>query len=308
MPMLRLLVDGILSELKSADKLRDIEEFTIEENPDDISSEILKSYRSLGIDRVSIGVQTFDDKMLSALGRRHDSAEALHALELLSSSGFNYSADLIYGLPGQSLDDWQTQLATLLSFAPPHFSSYLLSYEAGTRLYAQLMTGKVEEASEELATAMYAHLTSAASSAGYEHYEISNFSRLGSTAIHNSNYWNLTPYLGLGVSAHSFDGRNRRSNPPKISAYIDSIAARKPFCEIEEEDDADRLNDLIITSLRTSKGLDVNLLKRFPIQLQRQFADNVNAAGSRLNRSSDRLTIPESDWLRSDAIFRDLIL
>lgn len=306
--LLQQLVEGVFRELKSANALNEIEEFTIEANPDDISADVLNLYKNLGINRVSIGVQTFDDQLLSYLGRKHDSSQARNALELLSSSGFNYSADLIYGLPGQTLDDWEAQLSTLLSYEPPHFSSYLLSYEPGTRLYSRMITGKVEEASEELATTMYDHLISASASAGYEHYEISNFSRPGMAAVHNSNYWNLTPYLGLGVSAHSFDGLNRRSNPPKINTYIDSILACKPYCEVEEETDTDRLNDLIITSLRTSKGLDMNLLKQFPERLQNEFAENLKSVGSCMYLESNRLKIPEESWLRSDAIFRDLIL
>ena len=307
-PLLTQLIEGILNQLTSANALNEIEEFTIEANPDDISADVLNLYNNLGINRVSIGVQTFDDQLLSYLGRKHNSSQARNALELLSSSGFNYSADLIYGLPDQGLYDWQAQLSTLLSYEPPHFSSYLLSYEAGTRLYARLVAGKVEEASEELATSMYDHLISIASSAGYEHYEISNFSRPGKAAVHNSNYWNLTPYLGLGVSAHSFDGLDRRSNPPKINTYIDSILAGKPYCEVEEETDDDRLNDLIITSLRTSQGLDMNLLKQFPERLQNEFAENLKSVGSRIYLESNRLKIPEDSWLRSDAIFRDLIL
>lgn len=205
-----------------------IEEFTVEANPEDISAPTIDALRRCGVNRISIGVQSFDSCQLAEIRRLHPAEMSLQALRTLRDSGINYSADLIYGLPGQTLDSWRRQLEELLAFQPPHFSSYLLSYEPGTALTRRLEKGLVSEASEELATEMYAILCDAAARAGYHHYEISNFALPGLEARHNSSYWNLTPYLGLGCSAHSFDGTLRRYNPSDLSLYLRKLDPDSP--------------------------------------------------------------------------------
>ncbi len=163
-----------------------LSEATIEANPEDITAESIAAYRAMGFNRISVGIQSFDSGQLDAVDRRHTPQASRDALRALSLSGINYSADLIYGLPGQSTAQWQENLAELLSYRPPHFSSYLLSYEPGTRLYARLMKGEVEEASDALAQQMYAILCEAADSHGYHHYEISNLALPGREAIHSA--------------------------------------------------------------------------------------------------------------------------
>lgn len=302
------LCGGMRSVLTDMGLLNDVSEFTVEANPDDLSEELINDYKALGINRISIGIQTFEDEMLGFLGRRHSADDARRALDVLNRSGINYSADLIFGIPGQTIDNWRRQLRELLDFRPPHFSAYLLSYEPGTRLYAKLISGKVEEASEALACEMYEALTEEASARGYEHYEISNYALAGRRAKHNSNYWNGTPYLGLGVSAHSFDGTTRRFNPIVIKEYIQSVKCGQCCFEIEEEDEANRLNDVIITALRTNDGLDLaGLYDRFSKELVDEFAKNVNK-NKTLVTVGGNVRIPESDWLRADALLRDLII
>lgn len=306
--LLKRMVDGLLDSLHP--KLAGtIKEFTIEVNPEDLSDTLIKEYISLGINRISMGVQTFDDAMLSSLGRRHNGECALNALRLLVDSGLNYSADLIFGLPGQTIDDWNRELRRLLSFRPPHFSAYLLSYEPGTRLYARLMAGKVEEASDELAEAMYGLLISEAAANGYEHYEISNYSLPGFNAKHNSSYWDGTPYLGLGVSAHSFDGFKRRYNPNNIKDYISTIDRSSEYCVVEDENEENRFNDTLITALRTRKGIDMKIIRsRFSPRIVRSFEKNLALYGKEVVIEGNRLYIPEKLWLRCDAILRDLIV
>lgn len=291
------------------------EECTLEANPEDITGESLRQYRELGINRISIGVQSFDPKMLAAIGRNHTSRQSLEALETLASAGINFNADLIYGLPGQTPSQAMDDLARMLAFRPPHLSAYLLSYEPGTRLYAKMQKGEVSETSESTAVEIYSRYCTTMNASGYTHYEISNYARPDMEARHNSSYWNYTPYLGLGASAHSFDGLTRRANPCNIKKYIAGIeqcyrmAASPLPAKAETETDKNRLNDYIITSLRTSYGLDIDFVKRiFNPALTSELLDNIQKAGSLLYTKENRVRIPESDWLTADAILRELII
>lgn len=299
-----------LSDLLARDfDTRRLAEFTIEANPEDITPETLAAYSRAGINRVSIGVQSFDTALLEAVSRRHSPEQAVEALTHLSAGGWNYSADLIYGLPEQTTAQWENDLRRLLDFRPPHLSAYLLSYEPGTALYARRERGLVAEASDSLAEQMYEILCRETARAGYRHYEISNFALPGYAAVHNSAYWDGTPYLGLGPGAHSLgaDGL-RRYNPPGIKKYVKAVNSGSTYFQTDDEDDANRVNDTIITALRTASGLD-------PQSVSPAFRDEFGANARRLLaqgllvRSDDgRLTIPERLWLRSDAILRDLIV
>jgi oxygen-independent coproporphyrinogen-3 oxidase len=281
-----------------------IEEATIEANPEDITLEKVKAWRELGINRISMGIQSFNDSELQAIGRRHTADDALKAVATLREGGISdISCDLIYGLPGQDLDSWKASFRELMSLNLPHFSSYCLSYEPGTRLYAQRQAGKVTEAGEELIAEMYEFLTAEAERCGYQHYEISNFCQPGCHSRHNSSYWDSTPYLGLGPSAHSFDGKVRRFNPSNLKTYLASC----PAFEVDEESIYDNANDIIITQLRTSRGLSLDALPE-------QFRDEVAAAAKshiaqgNLIMENGRLKIPENSWLVADAIMRDLLV
>jgi oxygen-independent coproporphyrinogen-3 oxidase len=304
-----------LAKLLNVNKLREV---TIEANPEDISPEQIDFYRSIGINRISIGIQSFHNDELAAISRKHSSESAISALNALKQSGINYSADLIYGLPGQTLHQWNDNLSKLFKFKPPHFSAYLLSYEPGTKLYALKEKGAVAEATETEAIGMYQLLCQTAIEAGYNHYEISNFSKPGSEAIHNSSYWNYTPYLGLGVAAHSFDGAIRRYNTHNILQFVTSIEHGKTFYTIDEELPTGRFNDYIITSLRTSAGFNTNFaMKTFGEQLVRQFMHNISnlitlpapfLQSTALEATTTGVRIPETHWLTADAILRELIV
>lgn len=288
-----------------------VNEFTIEVNPEDINHDILCNYRELGINRVSIGIQSFNDNLLKSINRCHTSEQARNAIKYLMDDNWNYSADLMFGLPGQTIEDWRNNVNTLMRLRPPHFSAYLLSYEPGTRLYAMLQVGKVEEASEQLATEMQQIITTAATENGYEHYEISNYSLPDKHSRHNSAYWAMTPYLGLGASAHSFDGKLRRINPANIKQYINTLNQGKIIAIIEEETISERFNDYIITGLRTTNGISLDILKQyFPHQYIAKMIDEATPliASGQLILSDNRLYIPHYYWLKSDAIMRELIL
>lgn len=298
------LLDRLIAHIPVTAPLR---EFTIEANPEDVTPGwVSHIVGNTAIDRVSMGIQTFDDDTLRFIGRRHTGAQAVEAIRMMRDGGVtNMSCDLIYGLPGQTLDAWRADLDRLIALRPEHISAYLLSYEPRTRLGVMLSKGKVTEASDELAEEMYTYLCDATRAAGYEHYEISNFALPGRRAVHNSSYWDGSEYIGLGPGAHSMAGGRRWYNPSDLTAYI-----AHGGCDVrvfDDEDDKNLFNDLLITSLRTSAGLD-------PARVPPQFADGFHRtasrliAGGQLAASPDgRLYIPEHRWLTSDAILVELI-
>jgi oxygen-independent coproporphyrinogen-3 oxidase len=235
-------------------------EVTIEANPDDVSPEWLAALRNTPVNRISMGVQTFSDSLLRFLNRRHSSSQAIEAVKLCQDAGYsNISLDLIYGLPGQTFQDWKNDVQQLLALGVPHLSAYALSFEEGTVLGRMLQDGSVDEASDELSWQMYEYLMDETKDAGMEHYEISNFAKPGMHSRHNSSYWNGSPYLGLGPGAHSYDGDSiRRSNNTSLKDYIQATA------DVPHQDEVltpqEQYNELVMTRLRTSQGLDLGLL------------------------------------------------
>lgn len=232
-------------------------EITLEANPDDLNTGYVQELRTLPINRISMGAQSFHDEDLHFLNRRHNARQVYEAVDTCRKAGLtNLSIDLIYGLPRQTPARWQENISAVLALSPPHLSAYHLIYEEGTPLTRLLHAGKVREVNEEVSLEFFRMLREQLTRAGYEHYEISNFARAGYHSRHNSSYWQDTPYLGLGPSAHSFDGwRTRRCNPSDISRYIASMAAGKPLFTEEILTDNDRYNEVIMTRLRTARGL-----------------------------------------------------
>ena len=303
------LVEGIVAKIDFSA----IEEFTIEANPDDVTPEWASGVKSLGVNRVSIGVQSLIDEELQAINRRHDAAKALDAINILRNTGISeISADLIYGLPLQTVDSWRYSLKTLLSLHLPHFSAYCLSYEQGTRLYAMRSTGKITETEEDTIAEMNRILVTEATSEGYQHYEISNFCLPCHQSRHNSAYWNLSPYLGLGPSAHSFDGSVRRYNPANLNDYITSLNRGVLTTVIDDETPSQRINDYIITALRTSAGIDINLMRHhFPAPLVNEFLSKAHLAvanGSLIPNPSGGFSIPPERLLVADSIMVNLLV
>ena len=245
--------------------LKKCHEITIECNPDDLSEQYIADLRTLPINRISMGIQSFDDNDLRFLRRRHSAQGAIDAIARCQSASYdNISIDLIYGLPGQTLDAWQQNIDKALSLGIQHISAYALIYEEGTALMSLLEQGKVCECDEELSLAMYSTLIERLEAAGYQQYEISNFALPHREALHNSSYWNDTPYLGLGAAAHSYDGATRRYNPADTRAYIDAIEQHRCCYEEEQLTEADRYNDMLLTRLRTRQGIDeTQMAKQF---------------------------------------------
>ena len=309
-------------------------EVTIEANPDDVTHEWLECLSDTPVNRISMGAQTFDDKLLSFLGRRHNAQQTVNAVQACKEAGItNISLDLIYGLPGQSLDDWHNDVESALSLGITHLSAYALSYEKGTRLEGMLNKGLVHEADEELSREMYNHLMSATEQAGFLHYEISNFSLPNYHSRHNSSYWQGTAYLGLGAGAHSYDGqRTRRANLPDIKAYIESVEGKESMVngtppapehqlerkkwlngkcpdvphETEILSDVEIYNEFIMTRLRTSDGIPLNELsnedRQYCLSMSAPYIEN-----NLLNIRDEHLCLSKEGIFTSNSIISDLM-
>ena len=285
-------------------------EITIEMNPDDVTPAFAEVLPRFGINRVSMGAQTFDNERLRFLHRRHTAAQVQQAVKILRDAGIgNISIDLMYGFPGETLDDWQRDIEAALSLDVEHISAYCLMVEEGTALYERLKMKdeKLKMPNEELERQMYELLIDKLTAAGYEHYEISNFSKSGYRSRHNSSYWNDTPYVGLGAAAHSYDGHCRSWNVADIHQYIEAIEHGELPSEQEEIDDDTHYNDRITVALRTCEGLDLTTLsdrhRRYCMKEAQRFLDD-----GLLQLCDNRLSLTRKGLFVSDYIMSSLIM
>lgn len=243
--------------------LEHAKEITMECNPDDLTEEYVERLAQLPINRISMGVQTFSNERLQFLHRRHTAEQIPVAVERLRKAGINnISIDLMYGFPGESLNDWHYDIQQALALNVEHLSAYCLMIEEGTPLYKQYLKNTEKfTVDEELERQMYNDLIDRLEAAGYEHYEISNFAKPGYRSRHNSSYWNQTPYIGLGAAAHSYNGKDcRRWNIDHIKIYIEGIEKGEQVYEQEPIDDDTRYNDIVMTALRTRDGICLSQL------------------------------------------------
>ena len=292
--------------------LSGLEECTVEANPDDVTPDWCAALRSLGVNRVSMGVQSFEDEILRNIGRRHTASQVVSAVSDLRKAGIsNISIDLIYGLPGQTLESWGDSVNRAVSLEPCHISAYGLTYEPGTRLWHQRERGEVIEVPEEQCLEMYRILVEHLKDAGYEHYEISNFALPGLRSRHNSSYWNDTSYLGLGAAAHSYDGQVRRVNPPDLAGFIAAMHAGKTCFDEECMTLWERYDERVMLGLRTSDGVAAGHLREdFGDEAWRHF---VREAQSHLDNGNlalldnDRYVLTDKGIMLSDAVIRDLM-
>ncbi|MFR1914250.1 MAG: radical SAM family heme chaperone HemW [Bacteroides faecis] len=238
-------------------------EITLEANPDDLTPDYLKMLASLPFNRISMGIQTFDDTTLQLLKRRHTSRTAIKAVHRCREAGFqNISIDLIYGLPGETKERWENDLRQAISLDVEHISAYHLTYEEDTPIYNMLKQHQIEEVDEDSSLQFFTLLIEHLQEAGYEHYEISNFCRPGKYSRHNTSYWKGIPYLGCGPSAHSFNGTTREWNVSSIDLYIKGIEGDRRNFETENLDQTTRYNEFIITTIRTVWGTPIEKLKQ----------------------------------------------
>ena len=308
LPLLARLIDG----LKATLDLNAVQEFTLEANPDDVTPEWSAAVRALGVNRVSMGVQSFQDAVLRLVGRRHTARQAIDAVASLRHAGIdNISIDLIYGLPGQTLETWAESVRQAVDLRPQHISAYGLTYEPGTRLWQQRECGEVVEASEDQYLDMYRVLVGLLQVAGYEHYEISNFALPGYRSRHNSSYWNETPYLGLGAAAHSYDGTMRRSNPADLCGYIRRITSGQPACQVEDLAWWERYDERVMLGLRTADGVDAHRLRSdFGDKAWAHFVSEARRhidAGNMICTDDGRYILTSEGIVLSDSVMRDLM-
>jgi oxygen-independent coproporphyrinogen-3 oxidase len=256
-------IDAIMGHLRRLFSIDESAEVTMELNPDDVTPEYLEGLKKTGVNRISIGVQSWHNSDLKLLNRRHDSAGAAYALNEAFRAGFeNITIDLIYGIPGMRLSDWESNLDISFSYSITHLSAYHLTFEPGTVFGRMLEKNLISEIEEEESASQFNLLIEKAATAGFVHYEISNFGREGYFSRHNSNYWKQVPYIGLGPSAHSFSGHSRQWNVSDLKAYIKSVNEGTPFYESEELDIRTSFNEYIMTSLRTMWGIDLEYLEK----------------------------------------------
>ena len=286
-------------------------EITLEANPDDLTPEYVAMLRQLPINRISMGIQTFQEETLKLLHRRHTAQQAIEAFKRCREAGFqNISIDLMYGLPGETLDTWKEDLQQAIALHPEHISAYHLIYEEGTALWKLREQHQVEEADEDLSLTLFSTLIDELTTAGYLHYEISNFCLPGLHSRHNSSYWTGKKYLGCGPSAHSFNGCSRQWNVASLEKYIRGILKGEPDFEIEELDLYTRYNDFVITSIRTCWGMSLSRLRseygeelyRYCLRMAKPHLDE-----GVLEISDDVLKLTRKGIFISDGIMSDLL-
>jgi len=256
-------IKSILDNLTMNFRIDDNPEVTIEVNPDDINDEFLEELKKTIVNRISVGIQSWRDQALKFMNRRHTASAAAVALDKIRDAGYeNVTIDLIYGIPGMKNSDWASNLDISFSYEIKHMSAYHLTIEAGTMLGKMKAKGTLAEIDEDESTSQFQILIEKATAAGFIHYEISNFGLPGFLSIHNSNYWKQVSYLGLGPSAHSFNGYSRQWNIRDIRKYIKAVNSGSLFFEKEELDRKTRFNEYIMTSLRTMWGINLDYVEK----------------------------------------------
>lgn len=289
-------ISRILNTIRENYSVDSNAEITMEANPDDVKPEFVEKLKGTPINRISLGVQTFDDERLKFIHRRHSASQAIDAVNLLKANGYaNISIDLMFGFPGQTLDDWKKDIERAIQLDVQHLSAYSLMYEEDTPLYHLLESGKIEEIDEELSVSMYGLLIDRLSEAGFLQYEISNFAKPNFHSRHNSSYWNNIPYLGIGAGAHSFDGKSRSWNISNLIEYCEGIEKGRNIAEEEILTETQRYNERIMTRLRTSEGLN---LKDFEAEFGEQRFETLRTAVRDLMNSYPGCLEQRSEFIR----------
>lgn len=288
------------------------QEVTLEANPDDLNPQALATWKSLRIDRLSLGIQSFQDQILKAYNRAHNSKEARQAIQLARAAGFEkFSIDLIYGYPHSDHRLWQLDLEEALRLDPGHLSAYSLTIEPKTTFGNWTKKGKFSPAEDEFVAQQFEYLQEQCDKAGYFQYEISNFSRPNQAAVHNSNYWKRCPYLGIGPSAHSFNGSSRGFNPSSNTSYIKALAAGSLPFVLEELTPEECMNEEILTGLRTSWGLDTeSLAKRYHLdimEIKKGSISKLTELGM-IHTEAKTLTLTRKGQLLADSIASDIFI
>ena len=286
-------------------------EITLEMNPDDYRTNYLEELKLIGVNRLSVGIQSFHEEELKLMNRAHNSEEAFRILEKIDILFDNFSLDLIYGLPKSNLKSWKKNIEYALQFNPKHISSYLLTVEPKTVLNHQVEKNEVEVLGEEGVLAQFNYLVNRLEKEGFDHYELSSFGKPGFRSVNNSAYWSGKSYLGIGPSAHSFDGLTRSWNVSNNNKYLKGISSKEPLIEREVLTKADRYNEYLMTGLRTENGVSLgyvneNFGSHFKELLEKEA--QVQIASQVLFWDGDTLKVARESMLLVDGIASNLFL
>ena len=305
-------ITGILKHLHNTFNISTNAEITIECNPDDLTLDKLKALKQIGINRLSIGVQSFKDKDLEFMKRSHNANEAINSIKLAQNIGFNnITIDLIYGLPDQSIADWEQNIKQAFDLDIQHLSAYALTVENKTILSQMVKKKKIKILSDTKVIKQFNILQSKAEEKGFIHYEISNFGKKGFFSKHNSGYWKSIHYLGIGPSAHSYNGYIRSSNISSNKKYIRNINLGLDYFEDEFLSESEQYNEYIYTSLRTIWGIDIDTIaKKYSEGILSHFQDEISKWENKKFITSDKkkYTLTRSGKSFADMIASDLFI
>lgn len=303
---------SILSAIKRNYQVVANAEITLEANPDDISKAKLSEWKNAGVNRLSIGIQSFIERDLEWLNRAHNGVQALNCIHLTREASFNnFSIDLIFGTPGLANGEWEKNIETAIDLNIPHISSYALTVEAKTALQKMIQLKKKENVNNDTQAAQYSILMNTLRRAGYEHYEISNFARPGFRSRHNSSYWQAKKYIGIGPSAHSYNGNIRMWNRANNVYYIKSLQQNIIPFEKETLTEAQKMNEYVMTSLRTAEGLDLDFVENYFSAKERIRIENVleeKVGKENYFVESHKIILTDQGKLFADAIAVELFL
>jgi len=305
-------LDKILSLIKDTYNVVDDAELTIEVNPDDVSAEYYKDIMSIGFNRLSIGIQSFNDKVLKFLNRRHNAKSAFKAVEDAQTAGFrNISVDLIYGIPSQTILDFISDLSAVFRYRIPHLSAYHLGIEENTYFGKLKKNDRFHEIDEGLSELFFDTLTEWAEDHLFDHYELSNFAFKGNYSKHNKNYWFHVPYLAFGPSAHSYLNNTRYHNIANLNKYIDAVLNDNDFITAEQITDINRFNEYVMLRLRTMWGLN---LTDVASQFGPEYISHLLAVFSKFEDSGyisvvgDQMMLSQEGFFVSDFLFKEFFI
>ena len=303
-------LENLIKALDKKFELTHVSEFTLEANPGEAPLERLKSFRALGVNRISLGVQSLQKSLLQFLTRIHDPEDVFKTFDTARQAGFeNINCDLIFSIPNQTMEIWEGDLKRILDLGPEHMSCYSLTVEKGTQLYQYVNRGKVKMPNDDQSAAYYRWAQSTMADYGYRQYEISNWSKPKLECNHNFHYWEIDPYLAFGPSAHGFDGKSRFSNINDLDSYINKLEkGDSPLQHIEKLTRKNYTNELIGFGLRINKGINLeNISNEFKSKFDQRIVDIKYKWGKYLIQEGDRLRLTEEGYAYADAIAVELL-
>ena len=305
-------IDHLINQINKTFTVDINAEITLEANPEDINEGKVNDYKKLGINRISLGVQSFDDTVLKKLNRQHSGKQAINAIDLLKNGGINnLSIDLIYGIPGQDHERWHANLVQAVELGIPHLSSYALTIEEKTVFGNWQKSGKFDLIDEKSYADDYKVLCDVLATQDYSHYEISNFAKAGFESKHNTSYWNQEPYLGLGPGAHSYNGQNRQFNVSNNAAYIRALKNRELPFEEDVLTKGQEFNEYLLTGLRTNRGINFpDFEKRFSVNLYEKHRQFVNKCidDNMATLANGQFILTEAALILADSVIIEMMI